>query len=121
MAHIFRAVASQRAQARPVLISADDLRPIMEYFARHLERFETMVDTQSSQLGQAKTNCQSALAYIDAIAFDPTTIEKGIITALRGWTQDIAKTSGLDGAPSCSGLAEKVQEILQALQTRVSA
>lgn len=121
LAPIVRAVASQRAQVRPALISADDLQLIREYFAGHLERFETMVDTQSSQLGQAKTNCQSALAYIDAIAFDPTTIDRGIVTTLLGWTQDIANTNKLDSESGCSGMAEKVHGILKALQTRVSA
>ena len=121
MAHIVRAVASQRAQLRPVLISADDLQLIREYFAGHLECFETRVDTQSTQLDlrQAKTNCQSALAYIDAISFDPTTIDKGIVTTLLGWSQDIAKASAHDSESCCSGLAEKVHEILQALQSHI--
>ena len=121
MAHIVRAVASQRAQLRPVLISADDLQLIKGYFAEHLERLETMVDTQSQQpdLGQAKTNCQSALAYIGAISFDPTTIDKGIVTTLLGWTQDIANTHELDSESGCSSLAHKVHEILQALQTHI--
>ena len=123
MAEIVRAVASQRAQSRPALITAEDLQLIREYFARHLERLETMVDTQSRQLdlAQAKTNCQSALVYIDAISFDPTTIDKGIVTTLLGWRQDIAKASAHDSEPCCSGLAENVQKILLALQTRVSA
>jgi hypothetical protein len=119
LAPIVRAVASKRAQVRPALISADNLQLIREYFARHSERLETMVDTQSSQLRQAKTNCQSALAYIDAISFDPTTIDKGIVTTLLGWTQDIANTNELDSESGCSGPTEKVHEILQALQTRI--
>jgi hypothetical protein len=121
LVHIVRAVASQRAQARPELISADDLRFIRKYFARHLECFETRGDSQSRQLDlrQAKTNCQSALAYIDAISFDPTTIDKGIVTTLLGWSQDIAKASAHDSASCCGGLAEMVQEILLALQTRI--
>jgi len=126
MAHIVRAVASQRAQVRPALISAADLQLIREFYAWHLELFESMVETQSQNinLSQAKTNCRSALSYVDAIAFDPTTIDKGIVTALLGWhrySRDIAETSGLDSTSSRDGLSEKVQEILQALQTRVSA
>ena len=39
MAHIVRAVASQRAQVRPALISADDLQLVRESFAWHLEMF----------------------------------------------------------------------------------
>jgi hypothetical protein len=121
MSHIVRAVASQRAQARPALISADDLRLLRTYFAGHLECFETRVDTQTRQLDlrQAKTNCHSALAYIDAISFDPTTIDRGIVTTLLGWTQDIAKANAHDSQLSCSGLAEKVQEILLALQAHI--
>jgi hypothetical protein len=66
-----------------------------------------------------KTNCQSALAYIDAISFDPTTIDQGIVTTLLGWSQNIAYASSQDSEPGSSGLAEKVQEILLALQTHI--
>jgi hypothetical protein len=123
MAHIVRAVASQRAQVRPALISAADLQLVREFYPRHLERFESELETQPRQdnLCQATTNCRSALSYIYAIAFDPTTIDKGIVTALLDWlrySRDITETSVLDSASICDGLPETVQEILLALQTR---
>ncbi len=121
MAPIVRAVASQRAQVRPALISAADLQLIREFYAWHLELFESE-QLRQVNLGQAITNCRSALSYIDAL--DPTTIDKGIVTALLGWhrySRDIAETNGLDSASSCYVLTEKVQETLLALQTRVSA
>jgi hypothetical protein len=126
MAHIVRAVASQRAQVRPALTSANELQLVRESIAWHLEIFDSMVEMQPRHvdLEQAITNSRSALSYIEAIAFEPTTIDKGIVTALLGWhrySRDIAETSGLDSTSSRDGLSEKVQEILQALQTRVSA
>ena len=125
MAPLVRAVASQRAQVRAALISADDLQLIREFYASHLEIFEFVVETQPEQvnLDQAITNCRSALSYIEAIAFDPTTVDKGIVTSLLCWHRsslEIAEASVLNNAAICNGLAEKVPDILLALQTRVS-
>ena len=124
MAHIVRAVASQRAQVRPALISADDLQLVRESFAWHLESFDSMVEMQPGHvdLEQAITNCRSALSYIEAIAFEPTTIDKGIVTALLGWHRysgNIAETRGPNSTSSCDDLAARVQDILLALQARV--
>jgi hypothetical protein len=75
-------------------------------------------------LRQARTNCQSALSYIDAIAFDPTTIDQGIVTALLGWLEDavyLAAMSARDTVPSDEDQADRVREILTALQTTLRA
>ena len=124
MAHIVRAVASQRAQVRPALISADDLQLIRGVLRLELRNFDSIVEMQPRHvdLEQAITNCRSALSYIEAIAFEPTTIDKGIVTALLGWHRypgNIAETRGPNSTSSCDDLAARVQDILLALQARV--
>ena len=125
LAHVVRAVASQRVQVRPALILPDDLRRVRDVYAGYLELFESRLEEQARNvdLSQARTNCQSALSYIDAIAFDPTTIDQGIVTALLGWLQDavhLAEMSARDTVPS-DAQADQVREILQALQTTLRA
>ena len=125
LAHVVRAVASQRVQVRPALILPDDLQRVRDVYAGYLELFESMLEEQARNvdLRQARTNCQSALSYIDAIAFDPTTIDQGIVTALLGWLQDavhLAEMSARDTVPS-DAQADQVREILQTLQTTLRA
>ena len=126
LAHVVRAVASQRVQVRPALILPDDLRRVRDVYAGYLELFESRLEeqTRNVDLRQARTNCQSALSYIDAIAFDPTTIDQGIVTALLGWLQDtvhLAEMSACDPVPSDKDQADRVREILQAVQTTLRA
>jgi len=125
LAQVVRAVASQRVQGRPAQISPDDLQLVRDVYAKYLKLFESMLEKQARNvdLSQARTNCQSALSYIDAIAFDPTTIDKGIVTALLGWLQDavhLAEMSACDPVPS-DAQADQVRESLQALQTKIKA
>ncbi len=126
LAPIVRAVTSRTTQTRPALICADDLQRVRVCFAGYLQRFESLLETQTRNvdLSQARTNCQSALSYIDAIAFDLTAIDKGIVTALLGWLENavqFAEMIACDTGSSDDDQAERVREILQALQTTLRA
>ncbi len=126
LAQVVRAVASQRVQVRPALILPDDLQRVRDVYAGYLKLFESMLEKQARNvdLSQARTNCQSALSYVDAIAFDLTTIDKGIVTALLGWLEDavhLAEISARDNVPSDKDQADRVREILKMLQTTLRA
>ena len=126
LAHVVRAVASQRVQVRPALTSPDDLQRVRDVFAGYVKRFESMLEMQARDgaLSQARTNCQSALSYLDAIAFDLTTIDQGIVTALLGWLDDavhLAEVSPRETVPSDQDQADRAREILKTLQTTLRA
>ena len=122
LAQVVRAVASQRVQGRPALMLLDDLQLVRDVYATYLKLFELMLEEQAQNvdLRQARTNCQSALSYLDAIAFDLTTIDKGIVTALVGWLEGavhLAEMSACHTVPSAKDQADRVREILKMLQT----
>jgi hypothetical protein len=111
---------------RPALIRPDDLQRVRDVYAGYLKLFESKLEKPAGNvdLSQARTNCQSALSYIDAIAFDPTTIDQGILTALLGWLEDavhLAEMSARDPVPGDNDGAYRVREILKMLQTTLRA
>jgi hypothetical protein len=126
LAHVVRAVATRRVQVRPALILADDLQQVRDVYAGYLKLFASLLETQTRpvDLRQARTNCQSALSYLDAIAFDLTTIDKGIVTALLGWldhADHLAQKSPRETVPSDQDQADKARKILKTLQTTLRA
>lgn len=121
LAHVVRAVASQRVQGRPQLMSPDDLHLARDVFAKYVKLLDVMLETgaHDPDLRQARPNCETALSYIDAIAFDPTTIDKGIITALVGWLEGavhLAEMSAHGAVPNDERGSDRVREILKSLQ-----
>jgi hypothetical protein len=126
LAHVVRAVASQRVQVRPALILPDDLQLVRNVYATYLKLFELKLveQAQNVDLRQARTNCQSALSYIDAIAFDLTAIDKGIVTALVGWLENsvhLAEMSACNAGPSDKVQADRAREILKIPKTTLGA